>query len=77
MVERYTLVYAHLQCIARNKPVKKNENQKKGSWQKAKAAEGLHHVTNKGTRCQKAEQELYVKILMLVNIDLFRFNIED
>lgn len=40
-------------------------------------AESLHHATNKGTRCQKAEQVLYVKILMLVNIDLFRFNIED
>lgn len=40
-------------------------------------AESLHHATNKGTRCQKAAQVLYVKILKLVNIDLFRFNIED
>lgn len=59
------------------KKKKKEENKVKDLLQKAKATESLHHVAKKGTRCQKAEQVLYVKILMLVNIDLFRFNIED
>lgn len=75
MAEKDTVVCAHSNI--KKQSVKKNENQKKDLWQKAKAAEILHHVTNKGSRCQKAEQVQYVKILMLVNIDLFRFNIED
>lgn len=74
MTKKYTLVYAHSHIKNGQLKIMKT---KKALWQKAKAAESLHHVTNKVTRCRKAEQVLYVKILMLVNIDLFRFNIED